>query len=213
MRGKILLLVLFIGCLAMPSFAGDMNLIYFSNETSKTIEYIFLSPGDTEYWGPEILGSERILEQGDSIGFYILYPNECDDFDIMAIGDDGGTFVIWDYEICDYAEGAIKIRDANLDEDAPEMDFVEIYIGNDTVPIHFIFISPSDSEMWGVDYLDKDTILDMDGSVGFLFPANDEPIEYNLLGVDEDGDTYQFSFYVDSDSDELTFSIEISDLQ
>ena len=67
--------------------------------------------------------------------------------------------------------------------------------------------------MWGVDYLDKDTILEMEGSVGFLFPAGDDPTKYDLLGVDEDGDTYQFSFDVDSDSADLLFSIEISDLQ
>ena len=93
----------------------------------------------------------------------------------MAVDEDGGTFVIWDYEICDYSEETIKIREANLDEDSPDMEFVNIYIGNDTVPIHFIFISPGDSEMWGVDYLDMDTILTSVRKTGNVLVVHESP--------------------------------------
>ena len=191
----------------------DLNLITFANLTDNDILYIFLSPGDSEYWGPEILGSERILASGDSLGFYILYPNPCDLFDIMAVDDEGGTFVIRDYEICDGEQELIEIVRKDLTEDAPEMDFATVYIGNDTLPVYYIFISPGDSEMWGVDYLDENTILDMDGVVSFLFPVSEESTQYEVLAVDEEADTYEFSFAVDLDSDETVQYIEIDYLQ
>lgn len=215
MNKKLLAVVLLLAILSVHAFAfseDHLNLVTFKNLTSRTIEFIFLSPGDSEYWGPEILGSERILERGDSLGFWILYPNECDSFDIMAIDEDGGTFVIYDYEICDGSEELIELVNKDLTEDPPDMNFVNIYIENETIDVYYIFISPSDSEMWGVDYLDETTILETEGYVSFLFPAMEDATSYDLMGVDEDGDEYQFSFDIDTESDELVFAIEISDL-
>lgn len=213
---RICISFLLLGIICFSAFAfnpDDLNLIYFENSTGSTIEFIFLSPGDSEYWGPEILGSERILANGDILGFYILYPNACDEFDIMAIDEDEQTLIIYNYEICDTDEGYIEILPEYLTEEAPSMNFVEIHIRNETILVYYIFISPSDSEMWGVDYLDETTILDTEDSLSLVFPVGDEPTEYDLKAIDEDGDAYQFSFDVDSDSDDMVFSIEISDLQ
>ncbi len=189
-----------------------LNLVTFENLTNQTVEFIFLSPGDSEYWGPEILGSERVLAENESLGFWILYPDRCNTFDIMAVGEDGGTIVIYDYEICDGVQEVIEITNKDLVDDPPDMDFVNIYIRNDTLSIYYIFISPSDSMYWGVDYLDETTILEMDEMVSFLFPVSEEGMQYDLLGVDEDGDEYQFSFEINTASDRDIFPIEISDL-
>ena len=207
-----LVLVFFTAAFSFAFDEDDLNLITFENLTRRTIEFIFLSPGDSEYWGPEILGSERVLESRDSLGFWILYPEECNTFDIMAIDEDGGTLIIYDYEICDGSDELIEFVNKDMVDDAPDLEFVTIYIENDTLPIYYIFISPSDSEYWGVDYLDETTILEMEESVSFLFPISNETIEFDLMAVDEDFDEYQFSFDVDEDSDEYTFAIEISDL-
>ena len=70
---KRILLVLFVVVLfTSPAWADTfdpdwLNLITFTNSTGRTIEFIFLSPGDSEYWGPEILGSERVLPDDESI--------------------------------------------------------------------------------------------------------------------------------------------------
>ena len=208
-----LLLLLLAGYAVADTFDTDMlNLVTFVNYTNNDIEFIFLSPGDSDYWGPEILGAERILEAGDSLGFWILYPDECNEFDIMAIDEDGNTAIIYDYTICDGLEEEIEITKKDMRDDAPDIDFVTVYVENDTIDVWYVFISPSDSEMWGVDYLDETTILEMEDSVGFLFPVTDETITYDLMAVDEDLDTYSFSFEVDYSTDEDTFLIEISDL-
>jgi hypothetical protein len=208
-----LLVLLLAGYAAADTFDTDMlNLVTFVNYTNNDIEFIFLSPGDSDHWGPEILGAERILEAGDSLGFWILYPDECNEFDIMAIDEDGNTAIIYDYTICDGLEEEIEITKKDMRDDTPDIDFVTVYVENDTIDVWYVFISPSDSEMWGVDYLDETTILEMEDSVGFLFPVTDETTTYDLMAVDEDLDTYSFSFEVDYSTDEDTFLIEISDL-
>ena len=131
----------------------------------------------------------------------------------MAIGEDGGTFIIWDYEICDGSEELIEFVRKDLVEDAPELDFVNVHIQNETISVYYIFLSPSDSDMWGIDYLDEYTILETEEYVSFLFPASGEAIEYDLMAIDEDGDAYQFSFEIDLSSDDDIYAIEVSDLQ
>lgn len=210
--GAIVLIVFAASAAAFGFNEDHLNLVTFRNLTDQDIEFIFLSPGDSEYWGPEILGSERILETDQDLGFFILYPDACNTFDIMAVGADGGTIVIYDYEICDGIQEMIEFVNKDLTDDPPEMEFVTIYIENDTIPVYYIFISPSDSRYWGVDYLDEYTILDTDDRVSFLFPAAADAASYDLMGVDEDGDEYRFSFSIDTDSEGYLFPIEISDL-
>ena len=213
---KLVIGLVFVCFVATLSFGFDedhLNLVTFTNLTRQTIEFIFLSPGDSEYWGPEILGSERVLERRDSLGFWILYPDECNTFDIMAIDEDGGTFIIYDYDICDGEEELIEFVNKDMVDDTPDLEFVTIHIENETIPIYYIFISPSDSNHWGVDYLDETTILDSEEYVSFLFPVSEDAVEFDLMAVDEDGDEYQKSFDVDEYSDDYTFAVEISDLQ
>lgn len=212
---KLVIVALMLIVASGVSFGFDeswLNLVTFENLTRQTIEFIFLSPGDSEYWGPEILGSERVLEPGDSLGFWILYPDECNTFDIMAVGETGGTIEIYDFNICDGEEQLIEFVNKDLTDDPPDMDFVTIYIQNETVPIWYVFISPSDSSYWGVDYLDETTILDTEDYASFLFPVAEGVSEYDLLGVDESGNEYQFSFEIDEYSDEDVFTVEASDL-
>lgn len=191
---------------------ADLNLVTFANLTGQVIEYIFLSPADSDSWGPEILGSERTLEAGGTLGFYILYPDECGSFDIMAIGEDGGTFTMYEYEVCDGMEELIEFVRKDLIGDVPEMEFVTVYIRNDALPVWYLFISPADSDAWGVDYLDEVTILDSGETVSFLFPLADGMAEYDLMAIDEDGDEYRFGFDVDAEAAEGLFIIEMSDM-
>ena len=38
----------------------ELNKITFQNTTGTKIEMIFLSPGDSEYWGPDIIGADYV---------------------------------------------------------------------------------------------------------------------------------------------------------
>jgi TolB-like protein len=191
----------------------QLNLIGFTNLTNDAIEFVFLSPGDSDYWGPEILGAERVLGQEESLGFYIHYPNECDLVDIMAVNSDDRTIIIYNYEICDGREELVEFINEDLTDQLPEMDLITINFRNDIVPIHYLFISPADSEMWGIDFLGETASFDSGGTVSFLFPAFSEPITYDVMAVDEGGDVYRFSCEIDTRSDGFIFPIEFADLQ
>lgn len=206
--------------LVSPALAFDaswLNSILFVNDTGYTIEYLFLSPGDSSEWGPEILGHERTLYDGDSLGFYVLYPDECDTFDILAIDDEGDSYIIWDYEICD-GDNAVVVLDLDMldfDNVAPDFQYVTLEIQNTTdYEMWYVFMSPTDSEYWGVDLLDEDSIIAPGDTATFLVPVWEDTVEYDFKSVDEDSDEYEFSLTIDPDEgDEQFVQIEMSDLQ
>lgn len=192
---------------------ANLNLITFHNETGGTIEYVFLSPGDSGHWSTDILGSHRVLDNRDSLGFYIHYPNRCDEFDIMAIGGNGNAFTLFDYQICDGREAHITLDQKSLDESAPELDLVEIVLENElNYEIQYLFFSPGDSIMWGVDQLDAHTILQPGQAVSVLLPVQDREVRYDVQAVDEDHDSYTFFVEVDNSRDRFTFEVEPQDI-
>ena len=190
-----------------------LNLVTFENRTGGTIKYLFLSPGDSNFWSTDILGSSRVLNEDSSIGFYIHYPNECDDFDFMAIDTAGNAFVLYDFRICDGTEPKIPLYSNALQDSAPEMDLGEVTIVNDTgYDIHYLFFSPSDSQMWGVDQLDMDTILTPGQSVSLLLPLESYEVSYDVQAVDEDTDSYTFSVSLDNSENAYQVAVEMSDI-
>ena len=192
---------------------SNLNLITFQNSTGEAIEYVFLSPGDSAYWSTDILGSSRVLTNGNSLGFYIHYPNRCDEFDIMAIGASGSAFMMFDYQICDGTEAYVPLDRKSLRDTAPDLDLVEIVVENETnYDIQYLFFSPGDSIMWGVDQLDESTIMRPGELVSMLLPATKSEVRYDVQAVDEDADSYTFFVGVDNSRDTYTFAVEPSDL-
>ncbi len=201
MKKIIRITVLLLLCCVFPVFSfnpEELNTITFYNNTGYDIYYIFLSPGDSEYWGPEILGADRVLGAGESLGFYIHYPDYSNTFDIMAIDDDGYTFILWDYEISDDAPAELTFDFEDLIEDPPDLEFITLNITNETVPVYLLFVSPEDSNMWGVDLLDEYTILESERSFSALVPVGGSTTTYNVLAVDEDMDEYIFDIHLNT---------------
>jgi len=192
---------------------SNLNLITFQNSTGEAIEYVFLSPGDSAHWSTDILGSSRVLSNGNSLGFYIHYPNRCDEFDILAIGASGDAFMMFDYQICDGTEAYVPLDRKSLGDAAPDFDLVEIVLENETnYDIQYLFFSPGDSIMWGVDQLDESTILQPGESLSVLLPTTRDEVRYDVQAVDEDQDSYTFFVQVDNSLDRYTFGVEPSDL-
>jgi hypothetical protein len=193
---------------------ANLNSIEFANNTGFDIMYLFFSPGDSEYWGPDILGSERILYDGESLGFYLHYPHSCDDFDFLAIDEDGDAYVIWDYTICDGSSEQIEITLDHFEPDyTADMDFVELSLNSSIdYDIYFAFVSPRDSSMYGVDMLDEETILYPGETLSLVVPAGKSPAAYDVMVVDEDADTYSFWVEISSARSDWTFAVEPGDM-
>lgn len=212
-----ILLVMLGGMISLSVFALDedeLNLVSFKNGTGSEITYLYLSPEDSSYWGADLLGADRVLDNGDSLGFFIHYPDRCNEFDVMAEDDQENTFVLFGYEICDGTEEVFEFVRKDLNDEVVVTSLIEIGIRNDTpFDMMYVFISPADSRMWGADLLDENTILESGEELYFLFPDMDETVDYDFAALDEDGDIYEFSLSIGSSHDGDVVPIEMSDLQ
>lgn len=220
MRNKkqiLILLIMLLPILSLFSFdPSSLNRVTFINKTGADIWYVFLSPGDSSEWGFDILGSERVLENNNLLSFYVFYPDYSDNFDIMAIDENGKTFVLYEKEFSDDEEITVLITSGD-EEDNPGMDFIEVEFENQTdCEMLYLFVSPTDSEMWGVDMMDEEQTLYPYDTLSLLAPYDDETVSYDVMAVDEDMDEYQFTLNVNwdytDDDGVLRIPIEMSDL-
>lgn len=192
----------------------NLNLITFENRTGESIMYIFLSPSDSRQWGTDILGSSRTLADDEDLGFYIHYPDRCNEFDIYAVGSNDSAYLVYGFEICDGTEETVRLSSRNLDDAAPRFDFTTVTIENDTsYEIHYLFFSPGDSNMWGVDQLDQYTIMNPGDDLSVLLPVSGKSAtRYDVRAVDEDEDTYTFYVEIEPGQSSHTFTIVNSDI-
>ncbi len=205
------------GTAALSAQSEYYNLIEFRNKTGRDIYYLFFSPGDSEWWGPDVLGDTRTLDAGESVEFFISYPEYSAEFDFMAVDEDGNVFELYDMEINDDSEARIVINDSYItdywDLDDLESELITLEINNDTgFEIYYLFISPSDSESYGIDFMDSETTLPADEAISVLLFKSNAEIDYDIQAVDEDDDTYSFSLTLDPDLDNQYTEVTIDDL-
>ena len=125
----------------------------------------------------------------------------------------GSAFMMFDYEICDGTQAVVPVTSADMSSDAPDLDLAEVTIINElNYVIHYLFFSPADSIMWGVDQLDESTSLNPGDSVTLLLPVGDELVGYDVQAIDEDQDTYTFQVQVDNSEDSYWVAVEPSDI-
>jgi hypothetical protein len=218
MRSKrfamIILLIVAVTCTAAAINPENLNRVTFVNNSGFDMYYLFFSPGDSEYWGADILGTTRTLNNGKKLSFYLHYPDRTNNFDFLAIDEDGDAYLVWDYAITDGDEAVIEITLDQYDGGFQMPELTTLDLTNETgYDMWYVFLSPGDSMMWGVDMLDDETILATGDSLSLFVPVSDDAARYDFLGVDEDEDTYQFYIELSNARSNYSVPIEISDLQ
>lgn len=212
-RAGVVLAVVLAAPLAFALDPDELNQITFENKTGDEIQYLFLSPGDSEYWGTDVLGATRTLGDDKEVSFFIHYPNKCNNFDIYASTANGRAYLLYDYEICDGKESKVRFTRRNLDAEAPKFTYTTVNVRNGTdYEIRYLFFSPADSDMWGVDQLDTSTTLSPDEALSVLLPQSKQAVRYDVQAIDEDEDTYSFVVEIDPARSEHTYVIEPGDL-
>jgi hypothetical protein len=211
-RKSVLLALLLAVLSAGAAFAFDpdeLNTITFVNATGTKIEMIFLSPGDSEYWGPDIIGADYVLSDGASVSYYVHHPEKTFKFDIMATDDQGNKFELRDYALSDGRESRVRLTQANLDDTAPDFKLATLEVENNTgVEIEYLFISPSDSDAWGADLLDSESSLSDGDTHSVVIPIGKNRVTYNLMAADENNDEYVFDVKLDPKKG-TSFSVSI----
>jgi hypothetical protein len=192
----------------------ELNKITFQNTTGGKIEMIFLSPGDSKFWGPDIVGADYFLKDGATIGYYVHYPEKSFKFDIMATDENGNKFEVRDFEMTDGKEASVKITPKSLNSSAPAFTLATVHIDNSTGhELEYLFVSPSDSDAWGVDLLDEETTVADGDSHSFVLAVGKEKLKYNLMAVDENDDEYKFNITIDPTAKkEFSWSVDPGDL-
>ena len=218
MRKTPLAAILFAVLSAAAAFAfnpDELNKITFQNSTGTKIQMIFLSPGDSEYWGPEIIGADYVLKDGGSIGYYVHFPQETTTFDVMATDDKGNKFEMRDFKVTAGREQTITLTRKSLNRTAPDFTLAALEVQNDTGhELQYLFISPADSETWGADLLDEERTLADGDSHGIVIPMGTDKVEYNLMATDENDDEYIFNVTINpAKGKEFTVAIDASDRQ
>ena len=192
----------------------ELNKITFQNLTGTKIEMIFLSPGDSKFWGPDIIGADYYLKDGATLGYYVHYPDKSFKFDIMATDDQGSKFEVRDLIINDGREASVKITRKSLNKEAPDFTLATVHIENATGhELQYLFVSPDDSNAWGVDLLDAETTVADGDEHSFVLAVGKDKVKYNLMAVDENDDEYKFNMTIDPKAKkEFTWAVEPSDL-
>jgi len=201
---------------AVFAFSPDeLNKITFQNTTGGKIEMIFLSPGDSQFWGPDIIGADYFLKNGATLGYYVHYPDKSFKFDIMATDENGNKFEVRDFEMTDGKEASVNLTPRSLNSTAPDFTLATVHIENNTGhELQYLFVSPSDSDAWGVDLLDEETTVADGDEHRFVLAVGKERVKYNLMAVDENDDVYKFNLTIDPKAKkEFTWSIDPTDLQ
>jgi len=182
------LLVLF-GCGNNDLDPGNENeiTIEIANKTEGIIISFALFYGpDLDEWGEDLLG-EEVIEPGEVFSF------------VLPAGEYSVIPMTYEYYVLPPARNI----SSDFRVEVGGEDKVPILVTNYTdVDIAFIYISPSDSEDWGEDWLGDEVISS--GISKFFFA---EPNTYDLLAVDLEGERVLERYEIEVDG-ERHFIIE-----
>lgn len=214
---RVPLLLTVLMTLAIPAAVSginpdNLNSIAFRNRTGADIDYLYLSPGDSDFWGTDILGADSVLKDGAALEFFIHYPDACNEFDIMAIDRFDDAYIVSGFEICDGAPASVRFTTDDALSSPPDFELMRLDLTNDTgYEILYLFVSPEDSNMWGVDQMDSETTLEDGETISLWVNATD--IFYDVHAVDADRDTYTFQVDLSAEvGGELPATIEFDSI-
>lgn len=191
--------------------ASDLNKLTIVNATGAQINYLFISPGDSEHWGPDMLGTD-VLANGASVSYFMHYPESTGAFDVLAIDTSNRRYEVRNYTMRDGSPASIRLVAQNrTSTQAPQV--VNVTVNNKTgYSMTYIFFSPNDSTMYGADILGDNKTLGNDESHTFAILKPAAAVKYDFWSVDEDGDEYKFTYTVNPNRASQSVDIDLSDL-
>ncbi len=148
------------------------------NETGTDIWYVYISPTDADDWGEDWLAGD-IIPAGES---YTLTGIPEGVYDMQA-EDESGTVIetLWEAEIVEDIYWTV-VGGASLE-----------VINNSEDIIAALYVSPSDSDDWGEDWLGG-VALKSGGS--YVVEGLQDDIMYDIKAEDVDGDTIESIYNV-----------------
>jgi len=201
---KAMILVTIVSSLILVSFSqsenveGKVNLsilveVTFTNDLEWEISSFYISSSDSDYFGGEMLSTAKneVLSSGESLTLFMV-PGEYDillfdvDYDIwsgkcyVSASDNGETRGGTTY--ISFNEVDLFYEEFGYIDETYDVE-IEVYT---TVPVDYLFFSPSDSNSWGVDYLGEISLVNGD-VYSFSFMKTEPPTTFDLQVIFNDG--------------------------
>lgn len=194
----------------------EVNQLTVANFTGQALVFVFVSPGDSTFWGPDLLKSKGVLANDFQVSFYVHYPDACNVFDFMGIGSDGTVYQLPREQICDGNAATLAFTPASGQGLQSDFARMTVQLQNLTsTALAYLFVSPADSVMLGVDMLDAETVLGRGETVELVIPRENREATYDVHAFGEDGSHYEFqmilTFGDGAEEDRFRFLIEESD--
>ncbi len=149
-----------------------------TNESTRDIWYVYISPSDADSWGEDWLAGE-VIPAGES---YMITGIPAGVYDLQAEDENGGVIeTLWEADIAEDSYWTI-VGGASLE-----------VINNATDIIAALYVSPSDSDSWGEDWLGG-TALKSGGS--YVVEGLENDMSYDVKAEDADGNTIETIYNV-----------------
>jgi hypothetical protein len=177
---------------------GEINTVTVYNETGYTLEEIYLSPRESDYWGPNLLVDGETIESGAFRGFFVHFPGIEGGFDLLCVDTEGYGYLISGVSLLRDRRNDVVVSFEKLMQDGLDLQRVTLTIGNSSVPIFRLFIAPSDSPALGGDLLDGSRLLTTGEALAVTMPFRRGRVSYTVTAVDEDLDIYVRELIIDS---------------
>ncbi len=150
---------------------------------------LFVSPADSDFFGPDVLGSEDTLAPDSSRTVSVHADDECFDYDILGIDVDG--FAVYSIlPVCDGAHEVIQLgEDGILEEQVAFEHFMRVEITNrQEGAITSLFAAAVDSRYRGANLLTGSERIEPDETRSFYI-ADTEGVSYTIFAALDTGET------------------------
>jgi hypothetical protein len=153
--------------------------IEITNESGVDVWYVFLSPSHAEEWGEDWLGDDATILDGQT---HIIAGIPEGLYDVMASDENGEAIEIW-WEVD--VEGDMTWTITGLSS---------LQVVNDTdEDVAYLYISPTDSDSWGDDWLGDEVI-----AAGDTYVVGDiSPGTYDIKAVNLDDESIEIVYNID----------------
>ncbi|MDA3851304.1 MAG: hypothetical protein PF447_08510 [Spirochaetaceae bacterium] len=211
------ILFIFSAFLAAQSQDYQLETISLENQSGEDLWYIFVSPSDSEIWGPDIMGYSDILNPGGEFTKYFYKRNQGFGlFDIMAISEYGQVYEA--YRIPLNIDGSpLEITQSkssvSLGDDTLLENFTYLTIKNDTKDdLWYLFIAPLGSQEKGFDLLNSEFSMGSGEEISFNFQDMGRSLDYTITAMDSDERVFSFDLTLLANEESQYAVIEDSDL-